>query len=885
MSHPKVRPRIRRTGWVTLGLFLITASAALGLSLIRKLGVAPTLLSILVGGGAPAGLYLAWATYRDSGDLDSDALNLSAVADQLASAIADQWQTEAAERRLNDPYPMPVRWKAADDALADSWESLRTLASTGAGWASSATTWASGPKELAGGDNQLADVLERVPTRRLVVLGEPGTGKTMLMIRLVLDLLSRRERGGTVPVLVSVASWDPTAEDLHSWLAAALMTAYPGLSAPAPQGCAGNTRMEALLKASLIMPILDGLDEISDAVRSYAVSKINDALRPGEHLVVTSRTAAYLQAVQPAAGMGATLRAAVVELHPLEASEVAEYLRRSAAGAFAAARWDSVAMALRNPGPLAETLTVPLMAGLARIIYNPRPGEQIGLLPEPAELCSFTSRSAIEGHLLDALIPAVYRTGPARARWTPGRATRWFGFLARHLEYRIRNPDLNWWQLGRAGNATVIGGLTIGIAAGISVILTLLFSAVFAAVFLKEPVGLPSLSLYYTWDIKTASSSEGITVDPIGISSIMSALKLTLVAALAASLIGTLAIVGSGELPGHVQFSGTWTFRGEGLGQRVIRLAYGAASAVIVGFAISSTLGWGEWHTGSLSYDLIAVFAVAIVAAVGAGNTRFRKGYSTAIVAGMIIGFPYWALVDAYFGWAVGLPAGLIAGLTSAVVDNVNRRPTYRLRWRPVRAIVIGVLIGASVGFLVYWSTNSEVANWITNPQVTIIVLGLVAGAAGAILVGAEPVSSNSINAVTPNTMLIRDRRITLFFALMALIIGGLAASMIGVMLFVVWGFGYSFALAFGLSFGFGLGTSIAIFLGLASNGFGSAWPRWVIAREICVLRRHAPQRLMTFLADGREKGVLRQVGTAYQFRHIELQRRLANRNGKEIGK
>jgi len=108
---------------------------------------------------------------------------------------------------------------------------------------------------------------------------------------------------------------------------------------------------------------------------------------------------------------------------------------------------------------------------------------------------------------------------------------------------------------------------------------------------------------------------------------------------------------------------------------------------------------------------------------------------------------------------------------------------------------------------------------------------------------------------------------------------------MIGVMLFVVWGFGYSFALAFGLSFGFGLGTSIAIFLGLASNGFGSAWPRWVIAREICVLRRHAPQRLMTFLADGREKGVLRQVGTAYQFRHIELQRRLANRNGKEIGK
>ena len=36
---------------------------------------------------------------------------------------------------------------------------------------------------------KLADVLAAVPTGRLVVLGEPGTGKTMLMVGLVLDLL------------------------------------------------------------------------------------------------------------------------------------------------------------------------------------------------------------------------------------------------------------------------------------------------------------------------------------------------------------------------------------------------------------------------------------------------------------------------------------------------------------------------------------------------------------------------------------------------------------------------------------------------------------------------------------------------------------------------
>jgi hypothetical protein len=35
----------------------------------------------------------------------------------------------------------------------------------------------------------------------------------------------------------------------------------------------------------------------------------------------------------------------------------------------------------------------------------------------------------------------------------------------------------------------------------------------------------------------------------------------------------------------------------------------------------------------------------------------------------------------------------------------------------------------------------------------------------------------------------------------------------------------------------------------------------------------------MGFLADAHQRGVLRQAGAVYQFRHIELQHRLANRD------
>jgi hypothetical protein len=42
------------------------------------------------------------------------------------------------------------------------------------------------------------------------------------------------------------------------------------------------------------------------------------------------------------------------------------------------------------------------------------------------------------------------------------------------------------------------------------------------------------------------------------------------------------------------------------------------------------------------------------------------------------------------------------------------------------------------------------------------------------------------------------------------------------------------------------------------------------------------PWRPMSFLADAHQRGVLRQAGAVYQFRHIELQHRLANRDAND---
>jgi hypothetical protein len=188
--------------------------------------------------GLPA-LWLAVAGYLEARRPEQASKpTMGHVADQLAIAVGAQWKAEAAVRRLNDPYPLPVSWDTADASLTDPWGSLVRLACSGAGWPAPPPegTWAPGPDDLAGEGGELVDVLARVPTGRLVVLGEPGAGKTMLMVRLVLDLLAQRAAGGPVPFLVSIASWNPEKQDLRSWLGAQLRIDHPTLAIPTPEG-------------------------------------------------------------------------------------------------------------------------------------------------------------------------------------------------------------------------------------------------------------------------------------------------------------------------------------------------------------------------------------------------------------------------------------------------------------------------------------------------------------------------------------------------------------------------------------------------------------------------------------------------------------------------
>jgi NACHT domain len=423
---------------------------------------------LLVVMAVGATIILEFRRPTDRTDATSD-LTLAQVADELAVAVNKQWQDEAQLRRLNDPYPLPVSWQPASPDLVEDWDALRVTAN---GWPGGSPTdpadWAPSTAELTGADNQLANRLARVPTGRLIVLGDPGAGKTMLLIRLVLDLLARRQPGDPVPVLVPLAGWNPIDQDVPTWLADRLIVDHPALAESAPPGASGVSRAQALWDQRLLLPILDGMDELPEGAWSRAVTRLNDALVPRQGLVLASRVAAYREAVtpaDPAANVPVRVRvraAAGISLRPLAPDDVRAYLRRDADSPAAIARWDPVLAALGTSDPLAQALTTPLMVGLARVIYNPRPGEQTGILPDPAELCQRTqlpTLAAIQEHLFDGFIPAAYRLHPdpaSRCPWTAKQAERWLVFLAQHLERdRHGTTDLAWWELYRNHSSPV----------------------------------------------------------------------------------------------------------------------------------------------------------------------------------------------------------------------------------------------------------------------------------------------------------------------------------------------------------------------------------------------------------------------------------------------
>ncbi|RJL30166.1 NACHT domain-containing protein [Bailinhaonella thermotolerans] len=446
------------------GLAVTVAAIAVALrlgDLTTAANIAQLISLMLAALPIAAGLMGRW---RPAAARESTPEQVEQAQRTLRNLVRDQWHEEIQIRELDDAR-LAVRWR------------LTELEPAGAERGRLLRSWLGRMRFTGRTDrvDKMARHFRNLTRRRLVILGGPGMGKTTLAVLLLRELLDEARPGAPVPVLLSMAGWDPAAEPVHRWLARRLSEDYPALEA----GRFGADAPYALVSQRRILPILDGLDELPAEVRPRVLAALNKAAT-SEDVILTCRTREYHAAVEMPGGQPLS-GAAIIEPRPLTAADAASYIRSGLTPAQARA-WPPVLDALAGDpgGPIGGALSTPLTLWLLRKVY-------IDTRADPAPLLQIDSAEGVTAHLLDNLVHAAftspaarhdpddphYHQHPFRPRyvWDPGEAVVWLSFLASHMN-RMGTRDLQWWRLHRAVSrrwSTLIGSVTVGLTVGLTV--------------------------------------------------------------------------------------------------------------------------------------------------------------------------------------------------------------------------------------------------------------------------------------------------------------------------------------------------------------------------------------------------------------------------------
>ncbi|MEU5978977.1 NACHT domain-containing protein [Streptomyces sp. NPDC047315] len=447
--------------WVRLGLLVLCAlvSAALGWVLLgskEKLGAEQLV--------AWAGLFVALASLAVAAAQLFPPLpppaDVAQLADDLEASVRRQWEEEVTARSLRLPRVIPLSWSATSRPVAARPEE------THGGTIDTPVLRLSLNGRLEGNFDQaarqLAQGYRRVPSGRLVILGEPGAGKTVLATMLTLGLLAEREPGTPVPVLLTLSDWVPVNESLNDWIERTLGTAYYGGRTDIPR---------LLLRGQRLLLILDGLDEMPETWRRKAVEAINGSCGDGTGVVLTCRSAEYQDVIER--GSPVLRRAPVVEVAPVSVADAVAYL--SDISWPAGVEWEPVYEHLRAlpDSSTSVALSTPLTLTLTRTVYS-------NCDRDPSELLEFDSTHAVEDHLLDHVVTAAYAPAPGSGgqgnaddwRQRAKQAEAYLTYLATYLEEH-RERDLVWWKMSRR-LLSRLTGLALGIGVGLLVMFTMI---------------------------------------------------------------------------------------------------------------------------------------------------------------------------------------------------------------------------------------------------------------------------------------------------------------------------------------------------------------------------------------------------------------------------
>jgi eukaryotic-like serine/threonine-protein kinase len=594
----------------------------------------------------------------------------------LLNKVKAFWIEGVLEKSLYQSILIDLGKKVEANAVDHPWESILELPNS--------------PSQFIPGGQKIVEIFDR-NNRGLLILGEPGSGKTITLLELARDLIARAERDDTVsqpiPVVFNLSSWTDKRQSLTEWILAELAAKY---RVPTRLG-------RTWLEENRLLPLLDGLDEVNPQNRAACVETINSfcANFGLAGLVVCSRLQEYTDLP-----VRLKLNAAIC-LQPLHSEQIDNYV------ATVGSELDALYAVLRQDETLLTLAQSPLMLSIMTLAYRDAPTED------------WVSQShlTIEDRcrmLFDAYIDRMFkRKGQRIAHYSDNRTLEWLTWLARKMSehkqsiFLIEGIQPSWLSTNRQRwGHTVIVMLVIGIPIGLLVGIGGGF-----------PVRLgtdPVLGLAFSVGLGLAAS-----------------LTVCFAARRSFKLISS-ALVGSAfGLTFGVSFG----------------LYFGASVGAIVGVSVGLAAGLAFNLVGKRLHGSAYVKPgdIELVETLSWSWTKAMPGLVTGLIAGYAFGWIIeraitWQLVTLNFGPAFGIAIGLVTGIASGLTGSKMETRTVPNQgiWKSARnAIRIGLAVSVAVGLPIGIACGTAwKAAYLLENESTSLTVGLVTGGAIGLAAG-----------------------------------------------------------------------------------------------------------------------------------------------------
>jgi len=295
---------------------------------------------------------------------------------------------------------------------------------------------------------KIKDIFDEA-NRLLLILGEPGSGKTTTLLQLARDLIAEVDEAFTqpVPVFLNLSTWTNKQQPLDEWLIGELNSKY---RLPKKDG-------KKWLTDRRILPLLDGLDEVIAENRAACVENINQLVDDyGLHgLVVCSRVKDYTDLDVRLAFYRA------IYLQPLTPEQVNEYLNQ------AGDKLADLRATLQSDDALQEMAQSPLILNIMSLAYKDKTSK-------PSSDSSLNTKEARTKHLFETYITRMFSRKGEQQGFDIEQTEQWLSWLARNMYkhnqdvFLIEDLQPSWlnmrsWQWAYFLASRMIGAVALGV--------------------------------------------------------------------------------------------------------------------------------------------------------------------------------------------------------------------------------------------------------------------------------------------------------------------------------------------------------------------------------------------------------------------------------------